>query len=101
MIEDNFDEIDSEPERISLKKFNEVLACINDDTDNTSSAISDVDFEDFEDFEKGVKEQEVYDERDEIIDYLEQLRFTLKVLVETKKFRTHVETEMVKLVSEI
>jgi len=82
MIEDNFDEIDSEPERISLKKFNEVLACINDDTDNTSSAISDVDFEDFEDFEKEVKEQEVYDERDEIIDYLEQLRFTPCVIID-------------------
>ncbi|RIA93775.1 hypothetical protein C1645_818971 [Glomus cerebriforme] len=48
----DFDKIDSKPERIPLKKFNETLAYINDETDNTSSTISVIDFEDLKDFEK-------------------------------------------------
>ncbi|RIA86280.1 hypothetical protein C1645_829492 [Glomus cerebriforme] len=71
--EENFDEI-SEPERISLK-FNELLDCINDDTDNTST-FSDIDFEELEYFEEKVKEQEIGDEMDEIIEHLEQQNFT-------------------------
>ncbi|CAB4444076.1 unnamed protein product [Rhizophagus irregularis] len=71
--EENFDEI-SESERISLK-FNEMLDCINDDTDNTST-FSDIDFEEIETFEEEVKEQEICNETDEIIDHLEQQKFT-------------------------
>ncbi|PKC14556.1 hypothetical protein RhiirA5_409265 [Rhizophagus irregularis] len=77
--EENFDEI-SESERISLK-FNEMLDCINDDTDNTST-FSDIDFEEIETFEKEVKEQEICNETDEIIDHLEQQKFTPCVIID-------------------
>ncbi|RGB28322.1 hypothetical protein C1646_767971 [Rhizophagus diaphanus] len=76
LIDEDIDEINSEHERISLK-FNEMLAYINDDTDNTS--ISSIDFEDFE---SEVEEQEICNEKDEIIDNLEQLRFTLCVIID-------------------
>jgi hypothetical protein len=77
--EENFDEI-SESKRISLK-FNEILECINDDTDNTST-FSDMDFEEIENFEKKIKEQEIYNEMDEIIDHLEQENFTPCVIID-------------------
>ena len=79
--EDDFDEIYSEPERISLK-FHEMLACINEDTDHSSAISDDVDFEDFENFEKEIKEQEICNERDETIEPLEQARFTSCVIVD-------------------
>src|SRR6266487_4915525 len=61
--EDDFDEIYSEPERISLK-FHEMLACINEDTDNSSAISDDIDFEDFNNFEEEINEQEICNERD-------------------------------------
>ncbi|GES77224.1 hypothetical protein GLOIN_2v1482460 [Rhizophagus clarus] len=77
--EENFNEI-SESERISLK-FNEMLDCINDDTDNTST-FSDVNFEEIENFEKEIKEQEICNEMDEIIDHLEQQNFMPCVIID-------------------
>ncbi|GES97125.1 hypothetical protein GLOIN_2v1482460 [Rhizophagus clarus] len=80
MVEkENFNEI-SESERISLK-FNEMLDCINDDTDNTST-FSDVNFEEIENFEKEIKEQEICNEMDEIIDHLEQQNFMPCVIID-------------------
>jgi hypothetical protein len=61
----------------------EILACINDNTDNTSSTTSDIDFENLKDFEKEVKEQEICIERDETIDHLEQLKFTPCVIIDS------------------
>ena len=80
--EDNLNEI-SDSERISLK-FNEMLALdyISDDTDNTSSTFSDIDFEELEDFEEEIKEQEIYNEKDEIIDHSNQQKFTPCVIIE-------------------
>lgn len=78
-VNEDIDEINNEHERISLK-FNEMLTYINDDTDNTS--ISSVDFEDFE---SEIKEQETCNERDEIIDNLEQLKFTPCVIIDFVK----------------
>ena len=60
-----------------------MLARTNDNTDNTSSTISDIDFEDLEDFEKEVNEQQDCNERDEIIDQLEQPRFTPCVIIDS------------------
>ena len=84
-IEDDIDEIDSEHERISLK-FSEMLACINSDFDDSSNT-SNVDFEDIKDVEdvenyEEVKEQEIYSDMDEIIDHLEQTRFTPCVIID-------------------
>jgi hypothetical protein len=76
LIDEDISEINSEHERISLK-FNEMLAYINDDTDNTS--VSSIDFEDFE---SEVEEQEICNKKDEIIDDLEQLRFTPYVIID-------------------
>src|SRR5277367_1188151 len=73
-IEEDIDEIN---ERISLK-FDEMLAYINDDTDNTSITSS----LDFEDFEIEVEEQEICNERDEIIEHLEQPKFTPCVIID-------------------
>lgn len=78
--EDNLDEI-SDFERISLK-FNEMLNYISDDTDNTSSTFSDIDFEELEDFEEKIEEQEIYNEKDEIIDHLNQQKFTPCVVID-------------------
>ncbi|PKB95858.1 hypothetical protein RhiirA5_404573 [Rhizophagus irregularis] len=72
MEEQYVDEINSEYERISLK-FNELLA--DNDTDSTS-----INSEDFE--EEVEEEQEVCNEKDEIINNLEQTRFTLCVIVD-------------------
>ncbi|CAB4488761.1 unnamed protein product [Rhizophagus irregularis] len=72
MEEEYVDEINSEYERISLK-FNELLA--DNDTDSTS-----INSEDFE--EEVEEEQEVCNEKDEIINNLEQTRFTLCVIVD-------------------
>ncbi|GES96281.1 hypothetical protein GLOIN_2v1482460 [Rhizophagus clarus] len=79
LVED-IDEINSKHERILLK-FNEMFTYINDDTDNTSitSSIN------FEDFESEVEEQEICNERDEIIDNLEQLKFTPCVIIDFVK----------------
>src|SRR5436305_9126142 len=79
--EEDFDEIYSEPERISLK-FHEMLACINENTDHSSAISDDIDFEDFENFEKKIKEQKSCNERDETIESLEQARFTSYVIVD-------------------
>src|ERR1043166_5826875 len=84
-IEDDINEIDSEHERISLK-FSEMLACINSDFDDSSNT-SNVDFEDIKDVEdvenyEEVKEQEIYSDMDEIIDHLEQTRFTPCVIID-------------------
>jgi hypothetical protein len=76
LIDEDIDEINSEHERISLK-FNEMLAYINNDTDNTS--IRSIDFEDFE---SEVEEQEICNEKDEIIDNLKQLRFTPCIIID-------------------
>ncbi|PKK75855.1 hypothetical protein RhiirC2_816355, partial [Rhizophagus irregularis] len=74
MEKEYVDEINSEHERISLK-LNELLASIDDsDTDST-----DINSEDFEEAEE---EQEVCNEKDEIIDNLEQTRFTPCVIVD-------------------
>ncbi|CAB4401637.1 unnamed protein product [Rhizophagus irregularis] len=74
MEKEYVDEINSEHERISLK-LNELLTSIDDsDTDST-----DINSEDFEEAEE---EQEVCNEKDEIIDNLEQTRFTPCVIVD-------------------
>ncbi len=65
--EEDFDKIYNEPERISLK-FHEMLACINEDTDNSSVFSDDIDFKDFENFERENEEQEICNERDETIE---------------------------------
>ncbi|RGB30527.1 hypothetical protein C1646_765238 [Rhizophagus diaphanus] len=76
LIDEDIDEINSEHERISLK-FNEMLAYINDDTDSTS--ISSIDFKNFE---SEVEEQEICNEKNEIIDNIKQLRFTPYVIID-------------------
>ncbi|CAB5194603.1 unnamed protein product [Rhizophagus irregularis] len=58
-----------------------MLNCINDDTDNTST-FSDIDFEEIETFEKEVKKQEICNKTDEIIDHLEQQKFTPCVIID-------------------
>jgi hypothetical protein len=78
--EDNLDEI-SESERLSLR-FNEMLDNISDNTDYTSSTFSDIDFEELEDFGGEVKKQEIYNEKDEIIDHLNQQKFTPCVIID-------------------
>jgi hypothetical protein len=72
MEEEYVDEINSEHEKISLK-LNELLA--DNDTDSTS-----INSEDFEEVVE--EEQEVCNEKDEIIDNLEQTRFTPCVIVD-------------------
>ncbi|EXX72420.1 uncharacterized protein OCT59_023778 [Rhizophagus irregularis] len=72
MEEEYVDEINSEHERISLS-LNELLA--DNDTDSTS-----INSEDFE--EEVEEEQKVCNEKDEIIDNLEQTRFTPCVIVD-------------------
>jgi hypothetical protein len=76
LIEDDIDEINSENERISLR-FNDLLACIDSDSDDTIT--SDVDIEDFE---REVREQGIFNEIDEIIDHLEQTRLTPCVIID-------------------
>src|SRR5437016_9968671 len=85
LIEDNIYEIDSEHERI-LQRFSEMFNSDFDDI-STSSSIDFEDFENFEDFEDfedlgEVKEQEICDDKDEIIDHSEQTRFTPCVIVD-------------------
>jgi hypothetical protein len=77
--EENFNKI-SKSERISLK-FNEILECINNNTNNTST-FSNIDFEEIENFKKEIKEQEICNKIDEIIDHLEQENFTLYVIID-------------------
>ncbi|EXX63016.1 hypothetical protein RirG_156320 [Rhizophagus irregularis DAOM 197198w] len=77
--EESFDEI-SESERVSLK-FNEIINYINDNTDNTS-AFSDIDFEELEDIDEKIKEHEICDEMDKVIDDLEQQKFTSCVIID-------------------
>ena len=80
LVEDNID--DNKLERILLK-FNEMLACVDSDTDvSITSNIDFEDFEDFENFEKEARKQEIYNEIDEIIDHLEQTKFTPCVIVD-------------------
>ncbi|PKB95696.1 hypothetical protein RhiirA5_436225, partial [Rhizophagus irregularis] len=77
--EESFDEI-SESERVSLK-FNEIINYINDNTDNTS-AFSDIDLEELEDIDEKIKEHEICDEMDKVIDDLEQQKFTSCVIID-------------------
>ncbi|PKY36335.1 hypothetical protein RhiirB3_458707, partial [Rhizophagus irregularis] len=77
--EESFDEI-SESERVSLK-FNEIINYINDNTDNTS-AFSDINLEELEDIDEEIKEHEICDEMDKVIDDLEQQKFTSCVIID-------------------
>ncbi|PKC57836.1 hypothetical protein RhiirA1_471868 [Rhizophagus irregularis] len=77
--EESFDEI-SESERVSLK-FNEIINYINDNTDNTS-AFSDIDLEELEDIDEKIKEHEICNEMDKVIDDLEQQKFTSCVIID-------------------
>ncbi|RGB32054.1 hypothetical protein C1646_763336 [Rhizophagus diaphanus] len=77
--EESFDEI-SESERVSLK-FNEIINYINDNTDNTS-AFSDLDFEELKDIDEEIKEHEICDEMDKVIDDLKQQKFTSCVIID-------------------
>lgn len=53
-----------------------MLDCINDDTDNTST-FSNIDFKELEYLKEEIKEQEICNKMDEIIEYLKQQNFTL------------------------
>ena len=95
LVEDNID--DNKLERILLK-FNEMLACVDSDTDVSITSNIDFedfkDFEDFENFEKKARKQEIYNEIDEIIDHLKQTKFTSYVIVDfiNRKFQRCGET---------